>query len=400
MKILVLNCGSSSIKYQLLDMTTEEVLAVGMVDRIGLPDGELKQTAGSKKFKKTITIPNHDIGANLILDLLLDPENGVLKDKNEITAVGHRIVHGAEDFSGSVKLTPDVLATIEKCAELAPLHNPANLAGINAISKIMPNVPQCGTFDTAFHQTLSPENYLYPIPYRYYKEMRIRKYGFHGTSHLFVSTRAAELAGLDYNKSKIITCHLGNGASVAAVKNGKSFDTSMGLTPLEGLMMGTRTGDIDPGAVFYMMRKENLTVDQIDAILNKKSGLLGISELSSDMRDIRDTASKGNQQSQLAIAMYTLRVKKYIAAMAASMGGVDCLAFTGGIGENSSLIREKIADNLSFMGLQLDFAANEAAAPGCGEAKISQSGSPAQIWVVPTNEELVIARDTLKLLKK
>lgn len=400
MKVLVLNCGSSSIKYQLLEMNDESVIASGGVDRIGLEDGELsiKKTDGSK-YEQTITISDHDQGVQEIIKLLTDKTYGVIADPNEIEAVGHRIVHGAEEFTDSTIITEDVISKLEECSDLAPLHNPANLKGIFAMQKLLPNVPQTGTFDTAFHQSMPPEAYLYSIPYDYYRKYKIRRYGFHGSSHKFVSEEAARIAGIDINNSKIITCHLGNGASVTAVKNGKSIDTSMGLTPLEGLMMGTRSGNIDVGAILYMMRKENLTVDEIDDILNKKSGMLGLTEVSSDMRDVKESALKSCcERSQLVLDIYAYRVKKYIGTYAAILGGVDVLVFTGGIGENNADLLHKMCDNMEFMGMHLDPASKER--PRGQFNQLSTDDSPTKIYILPTNEELVIARDTIKILNK
>ena len=405
MKILVLNCGSSSIKYQLLEMDKEQVLASGAIDRIGLSIGEFKYSSLiHEKVSESVTISDHEQGIELILSKLINPVDGIIKDKNEIAAVGHRIVHGAESFSDSVIITKDVLKSVEACSELAPLHNPANLKGIHATTKLLPKAIQCGTFDTAFHQTMPARAFLYPIPFEYYDKYKIRKYGFHGSSHKFISHVAAETLGFDYKKCKIITCHLGNGASVAAIENGKSIDTSMGFTPLEGLMMGTRSGNLDLGALLFIMRKEsfpNETVAELlkrsDDMLNKRSGMIGISGFS-DMRDAIEESKKGNKKTELALDMYAYRVKKFIGSYAAAMNGVDIIVFSGGIGENSSPVREAICSGLDFMGVSIDTEKNSKIH---GELMdISKSGSKVKTIIVPTNEELVIARETLALINK
>ncbi len=398
MKILVLNCGSSSIKYQLLDMTNEDVLASGIIERVGLAEGELThKVPGKDKYKQVLEVENHTIGINLILKTLLDNEKGVLNSLEEIGAVGHRVVHGGETFSNSVEITNEVIDKVEECIDLAPLHNPANLKGIYAMKKLLPNVTQCGTFDTAFHQTMPEHAYMYSIPYELYEKYKIRRYGFHGASHKYVSETAAEFLGENYNKLKIITCHLGNGASIAAVKNGKSVDTSMGLTPVEGLMMGTRAGDLDLGAMFFIMNKENLDVKGANELVNKKSGVLGISGISSDMRDIEDAAwNKGNHRAQLALDMYFSKVKKYIGAYAAIMGGIDVIIFTGGIGENGPETRKAICEGLEYMGVEFNNKVNDGLRAKL--ADISMPDSKVKVLVVPTNEELVIARDTLKIV--
>lgn len=401
MKILVLNCGSSSIKYQLLDMSKDaDVLAIGIVERVGLPEGLLTHKAkGKDKVKLTQMVSSHTEGINLILKTLINKDTGVLKDKHEIAAVGHRVVHGGEMFSGSVRITQEVIDEMEKCVDLAPLHNPANLKGIYAMKELLPEVPQCGTFDTAFHQTMPAHTYMYALPYELYEKHKIRRYGFHGASHKFVSEKAAEFLGKDYMQMKTITCHLGNGASIAAVKNGKSLDTSMGLTPVEGLIMGTRTGDLDLGALFHVMNKENLDVDGANKLVNKKSGMLGITGVSSDMRDIEHAAwTEKNERAQLGLNMYTYRVKKYIGSYAAAMGGVDCIVFTGGIGENAPEIREEICNGLEYMGVDFDKETNSGLRGKLTD--ISNKESKVKILVVPTNEELVIATDTLKILQE
>lgn len=403
MKILVLNCGSSSIKYQLLEMTSEQVLAVGSIDRIGLPDSEFKHyTFATEKTVETLTVNNHEQGVEIILNRLVNPTNGIIKDRKEITAVGHRVVHGGEAFSDSVIISEDVISQIEKCSEIAPLHNPANLEGIKATKKFLPGTIQCGTFDTAFHQTMPPRAYLYPIPYASYENHRVRKYGFHGSSHKYISWVAAETLGYDYNKCKIITCHLGNGASLAAIENGKSIDTSMGFTPLEGLMMGTRCGDLDLGAMLFLMRKEqneNDSVSQLikrtDDMLNKKSGMLGVCGYS-DMRDAQSKADAGDERCRMALEMYSYRVKKYIGSYAAAMGGADIIVFSGGIGENNTQVRRNVCSGLEYMGVDFDEKIN---ASTRGEIKlVTKHDSRTKVIIVPTNEELVIARDTLRLI--
>lgn len=397
MKILVLNCGSSSIKFQLLDMQGEKVLASGGIDRIGFENSELTLKKNGSKWEKQIHIDNHEAGVEMLLDELCDKEHGVLNSKEEINAVGHRVVHGGETFSNSVVITQAVIDKVAECADLAPLHNPANLQGIHAVTKALPNVIQCGTFDTAFHQTMPEKSYLYAIPYDYYKKHKIRRYGFHGSSHKYVSERAVEITGIKKEGSRIISCHLGNGASICAIKDGKSQDTSMGLTPLEGLMMGTRSGNLDIGAVFYMMKKEGLSVDEADNILNKKSGILGLTENSSDMRDIIQAAKEQNcMRSQLALDMYVYRVRKYIGTYAATLGGIDIIIFTGGIGENNREMMIKICSELEFMGIEMN--KESASTPFDEYLEISAKKSKTKVFIIKTNEELVIARDTLQLI--
>jgi len=357
MKIIVLNCGSSSIKYQLIDMANNaDLLAKGLLERVGLKDSELKHQPKAKETYKLIQdVSNHEIGINLILKALLDINHGVIKSIDEIFAVGHRVAHGGENFSTSALITDDVTKDIEKCIELAPLHNPANLKGIRSMQKLLPNIPQVAVFDTAFHQTMPDYAYLYALPYSLYEEDRIRRYGFHGTSHKYVFEQACDALFLKKDNIKAITCHLGNGASVTAIKNGKSVDSSMGLTPVEGLIMGTRCGDLDSGALLYIMKKQNLNLDQANDLINKKSGVLGISGISYDMRDVEDAAWKNsNKRALLALQMYYYRVRKYIGAYAAAMGGLDLLIFTGGIGENGFETREKICENLEFIGVNID----------------------------------------------
>ena len=392
MKVLVVNCGSSSLKYQLFNMTDESVLAKGLVERIGIEGSILThQPAGKPKVPLTADIKNHTIAIKMVLEALTDPEHGVVANINEIDAIGHRVVHGAEKFSDSVLITPAVMAALEEFVELAPLHNPPNISGIDACAEILPNVPQVGVFDTAFHQTMPPYAFLYGLPYEAYKKFGVRRYGFHGTSHKFVSQRAAEMMGNHMTSMRIITCHLGNGASIAAVKNGKSIDTSMGFTPLQGLVMGTRCGDIDPAIPPFLMRKEGMTTDEIDTYLNKKSGVLGLSGLSSDFRDLEDAADKGNERAKLAIDVFAYTVRKYIGSYVAAMGGVDAIVFTAGLGENSPRIRDQICNGLEFLGTRIDPAKNAVRGK---EQEISVEGSKVKLFVIPTNEELMIARDT------
>lgn len=400
MKVLVLNCGSSSIKYQLIDMAHDaDLLAKGIVERVGMNCAELTHSAKNRdKFNMVKEIPDHQTGINLILEMLVHPAQGVIKSKEEILAVGHRVAHGGENFKASVKITPKVKQDIERCIELAPLHNPANLKGILSIDAVLPEVPQVAVFDTSFHQSMPKHAYLYAIPYEYYEKYNIRRYGFHGTSHKFVAQKACDILGKNWEELKIITCHLGNGASITAIENGKSVETSMGFTPIEGLMMGTRAGDLDIGVVLYLMEKENLDYKEINNILNKKSGVLGISGLSFDMRDIEKAIEEGNERAMVAQDMYCHRVKKYVGAYAAVMDGVDLLIFTGGIGENDSMIREKVTASLSFMGIDLDVAKNTGLRGK--DAVISKPGSRTVAMVVTTNEELVIARDTMSIISK
>ncbi|KXG76005.1 acetate/propionate family kinase [Thermotalea metallivorans] len=397
MKVLVINCGSSSLKYQLIDMTNERVMAKGLVERIGIEGSVLKhEIEGKDKVLIQQPMENHKVALSLVLDALVDEKHGAIKDMSEIAAVGHRVVHGGEKFSGSVIINDEVIKALEECIDLAPLHNPPNLMGITACKELMPNVPMVGVFDTAFHQTMPKSSYIYPLPYELYEKYGIRKYGFHGTSHRYVSQRAAEILGRDIKNLKIVTCHLGNGASLAAINGGKSVDTSMGFTPLEGLAMGTRSGDIDPAIVTFIMEKENLDIEGMNNLLNKKSGVLGISGVSSDFRDIEAAAKEGNERAQLALDKFNIRVKKYIAAYAAVMGGVDVVVFTAGLGENSPSNREEICKGLEFMGIQIDPAKNNVRGK---ETIISTDEAKVKVLVVPTNEELMIARDTQELLK-
>lgn len=392
MKVLVVNCGSSSLKYQLFDMKDESVLAKGLVERIGMEGSILThQPTGKAKVPLTADIQNHTIAIKMVLDALIDPEHGVVASIDEIDAIGHRVVHGAEKFSDSVLITPAVMGALEEFVELAPLHNPPNISGINACADILPNVPQVGVFDTAFHQTMPQHAFLYGLPYEAYKDYGIRRYGFHGTSHKFVSQRAAEMMDDHMTNLRIITCHLGNGASIAAVKNGKSIDTSMGFTPLQGLVMGTRCGDIDPAILPFLMRKTGMSTDEIDTYLNKKSGVLGLSGISSDFRDLEEAADKGNERAKLAIDVFAYTVRKYIGSYVAAMNGVDAIVFTAGLGENSSRMRDQICNGLEFLGTRIDPAKNSQRGK---ELEISVEGSKVKIFVIPTNEELVIARDT------
>ena len=396
MKILVLNCGSSSIKYKLFDMTTKEVMAQGGIEKIGLPGSFLKLTLpnGEKKILEK-DVPEHTTGIDFILNTLVSEEYGAIKSLDEINAVGHRMVHGGEKFAKSVLIDQEVLDTFIACSDLAPLHNPANLKGVNAVSAILPNVPQVGVFDTAFHQTMPDYAYMYAIPYELYTKYGVRRYGFHGTSHRYVSKRVCEFLNIPVEGTKIITCHVGNGGSITAVKDGKSVDTSMGLTPLEGLMMGTRSGDIDGGAVTYIMEKEGLDATGISNLLNKKSGVLGVFEKSSDMRDLESAAAAGEPRAVLAENMYFYRIKKYIGAYAAAMGGVDVIVFTGGVGENQANARSGACEGLEYMGVKVDLEKNKTRGV---EAIISADDSKVKVVVIPTDEELMIASDTMDIL--
>ena len=400
MVILVLNCGSSSLKYQLLDMKNEEVydlLAKGLVERIGMEVGCVKhQATGKEKLVKEMPIADHTVGIQAVLDALLDKEYGVLTTLEDIEAVGHRVVHGAEEFVCSQLITDKVINQIEKCVDLAPLHNPANLLGIKAVTAVLPSVPQVGVFDTAFHQSMPAYAYMYALPYEYYEKYRIRRYGFHGTSHKYVSQKGAKFAGLDLNYSKIITCHLGNGSSVAAVVNGKSIDTSMGFTPLEGLIMGTRCGNLDPDVVTYLQEKEGLSAAEMSQVLNKKSGFIGLSQVSSDARDLNDAANEGNAGAKLTLKKLTYDITKYIGAYAAAMNGVDLIVFTGGIGENNSRLRRRICENLTYLGVKFDYDANVVRGE---DTIISLPDSKGKVALITTNEELMIARDTMEIVQ-
>ncbi len=398
MKVLVLNCGSSSIKYKLFDMEQKEVIAQGGIEKIGLKDSFLKFTLpnGEKKILEK-DIPEHTVGVEFILNTLTSAEYGAIKSLDEINAVGHRMVHGGEKFSESVLLDDEVLAAFTACNDLAPLHNPANLKGVNAISAILPNVPQVGVFDTAFHQTMPDYAYMYAVPYELYTKYGVRRYGFHGTSHRYVSQRVCEFLGVEAQGKKIITCHIGNGGSISAIKDGKCMDTSMGLTPLEGLMMGTRSGDIDAGAISYLMDKLSLSSAGVSDLLNKKSGVLGIFGESSDMRDLENAVANGNPRGILAENMYFYRIKKYIGAYAAALGGVDIIVFTGGVGENQASARWGACEGLEYMGVKLDAEKNKVRGE---EMVISTDDSKVKVVVVPTDEELMIASDTMNILKK
>lgn len=396
MNVLVINCGSSSLKYQLIDSESEEVLAKGLCERIGIDGRLVYQKAGLDKEITEAEMPTHKQAIQMVLDALVNEKTGAIKSLSEIDAVGHRVVHGGEKFASSTVLTPEVLKAIEECNDLAPLHNPANLIGIDACRELMPDVPMVGVFDTAFHQTMPKKAYLYGLPYEYYEKYKVRRYGFHGTSHSFVSKRTAEFLGMDLNNSKIIVAHLGNGASVSAVLNGKCVDTSMGLTPLEGLVMGTRSGDIDPAIMEFIAKKENLDIEGVMNVLNKKSGVQGLSRLSSDFRDLEAGYNEGNELAMNAIEVFAYRVAKYIGSYAAAMNGVDAIAFTAGIGENTELVRGKILAYLEYLGITVDKEANKVHGE---ERVISTADSKVKVCVIPTNEELAIARETVALVK-
>ena len=395
MNVLVINCGSSSLKYQLINSDTEAVLAKGLCERIGIDGRLVYQLAGHDKEITEAPMPTHKEGIQMVLDALVNPKTGAVKSLSEIDAVGHRVVHGGEKFAQSVVLNEEVLAKVEECNELAPLHNPANLIGIRVCQELMPGVPMVGVFDTAFHQTMPQKAYLYGLPYEYYEKYKLRRYGFHGTSHSFVSKRLAEFLNLDYNNSRLIVAHLGNGASISAVLDGKCVDTSMGLTPLEGLVMGTRSGDIDPAIMEFIAKKENLDIDGIMDVLNKKSGVEGLSGVSSDFRDLEAAYHEGNPRAIAACEVFAYRVAKYIGAYVAAMNGVDAIAFTAGIGENTSFIREKILAYFGYLGITMDKEANMVR----GEDKIiSTPDSKVTVCIIPTNEELAIARETVALV--
>lgn len=397
MKILVVNCGSSSLKYQLYDMENETVMAKGLVERIGIDGSVLThRVEGRDKYIVQTPMKDHKDAIQLVLDTLTDKEHGVISSPSEISAVGHRIVHGGEKYSSSVKIDADVMKELEEVSKLAPLHNPPSIIGINACMELMPETPMTAVFDTSFHQTMPPVAYMYALPYEMYETDAIRRYGFHGTSHKYVSLRAAEILGKDINELKMVTCHLGNGSSLTAVKEGKSVDTSMGFTPLAGLMMGTRTGDMDPAIVTYLMNEKGLSSKEVDTIMNKKSGVLGISGVSSDFRDIEAAAEKGNERAKLALDMFYYKVKRYIGSYSAAMGGIDVIVFTAGLGENSPDARIEILKGLEFLGFEIDTEKNNFRGE---ERVISKEGSKVQVLVVPTNEELMIARDTKELIK-
>ncbi|MBQ7941664.1 MAG: acetate kinase [Muribaculaceae bacterium] len=393
MNILVLNCGSSSVKYKLIEIKENKVLAEGGVEKIGLPDAfiKFKLTDGSKKIVE-LDITDHQGAIKSILNTITSEEFGCIKSFEEIDAVGHRVVHGGEKFNKSVLITDEVIAKVKECYDIAPLHNPVNIAGIDAISSILPNVPQVGVFDTAFHQTMPAKSFMYALPYKFYKEDGVRRYGFHGTSHRYVSKRVCEFLGVKYEDQKIITCHVGNGGSITAIDHGKSIDTSMGLTPTEGLMMGTRVGDVDPGALTFIMEKHNLTAKDLQAIINKQSGMAGVTDVSSDMREIDAAIADGNERAKLGLEMYEQRILKYVGAYAAEMGGVDIIVFTGGVGENQTHIRANVCRPLSFIGVKLDEEVN-ASTRGI-ESVISTPDSNVKVVVIPTDEEYLIARDT------
>jgi len=398
MKVLVINCGSSSLKYQLIDSATEDVLAKGLCERIGIDGSAITHQKGSDpKKKEEVVLNNHTDAVKVVIEKLTDAEVGVIASLSEIDAVGHRVAHGGENFTSSAVIDEDVIAAISDCIELAPLHNPANLIGVRSCQEIMPGVPQVAVFDTAFHQTMPSKAYLYGLPYEYYEKYKVRRYGFHGTSHDFVSKRAAEILGKDRKDLKIIVCHLGNGASISAVKGGESVDTSMGLTPLEGLIMGTRAGDMDPGIVSFLAEKEGLTAAEVIDICNKKSGVLGLSGgFSSDFRDLAEAAAEGNTMAATALDAYAYRVGKYIGAYAAAMNGIDLIVFTGGIGENNSRLRRRVCENLSYLGVTFDYDAN--AVRGV-DTIISAPDSKVKVALITTNEELMIARDTMHIVQ-
>ena len=397
MNVLVINCGSSSLKFQLINSDTEAVLAKGLCERIGI-DGRLTyQPAGGEKEKTDLAMPTHEEAIQYVINALTNEKTGVVKSLDEIGAVGHRVVHGGEKFASSAIITEEMKKAVEECNELAPLHNPANLIGIAACEKLMPGTPMVGVFDTAFHQTMPQKAYMYGLPYEYYEKYKVRRYGFHGTSHSFVSKRAAEILGVPYDQTKTIVCHLGNGSSVSAVLNGKSIDTSMGLTPLEGLVMGTRSGDIDPAILEFIAKKENLDIDGLMDVVNKKSGVYGLSgNLSSDFRDLWDAADAGNEKAKVALEVFAYRVAKYVGAYVAAMNGVDNIVFTAGIGENDHGVRELVLGYLGYLGIEIDEEANNTRGQ---EIMISKPGSKVNVLVIRTNEELAIARETVALLK-
>ncbi|MCM1074269.1 MAG: acetate kinase [Ruminococcus sp.] len=398
MKILVLNCGSSSVKYKLIDSESKNVLAEGGVEKVGLPDSFLKfkRPDGSKETI-VVSMPDHKAAVSNILNILTDENEGVIKSFSEIDAVGHRVVHGMDKFNQSVLITPEVIEKIKECYIVAPLHNPANMTGIEAVTELLPEAPQVAVFDTAFHQTMPAKSYMYALPYEAYTKYGVRRYGFHGTSHRYVSRRACEFLGVPCENQKIITCHIGNGGSITAVEGGKSIDTSMGLTPTEGLMMGTRVGDVDPGALVYLMKQMNLDADGLLKLINKQSGVLGITEVSSDMRDVEDAIAAGNERARLALDMYEQRIIKYIGAYAAEMGGVDIIVFTGGVGENQIITRDKVCKQLAFLGIDFNEEANNCRGK---EVELTNPGSKVRVVVIPTDEELMIAQDTAEIVGK
>ena len=399
MNVLVINCGSSSLKFQLINAETEKVLAKGLCERIGI-DGRLTyQPAGGEKEKSDLAMPTHTEAIQFVIDALTNEKTGVVKSLDEIGAVGHRLVHGGEKFASSVVITDEVKKAVEECNDLAPLHNPANLIGVAACEKLMPGTPMVAVFDTAFHQTMPEKAYMYGLPYEYYEKYKVRRYGFHGTSHSFVSKRAAEVMGKSYDEVKTIVCHLGNGSSVSAVLNGKCVDTSMGLTPLEGLVMGTRSGDIDPAIMEFIAKKENLDIEGVMEVLNKKSGVFGISGgLSSDFRDLTDAMNAGDKKAKIAMDVFSYRVAKYIGSYAAAMNGVDDIVFTAGIGENDDYVRQEVCKYLGYLGVDFDFEVNTGLRGK--EAELTKEGSKVKVFVIPTNEELAIARETVELVTK
>ncbi len=398
MKILVLNCGSSSVKYKLIELSGNEqnILAEGGVEKVGLPDSFLKFKYNGEKVTINASMPNHNVAIRIILDNLTSEKYGCIKNFDEIEAVGHRLVHGGEKFNASVLITDEVIANVKECYDLAPLHNPVNIAGVDAISEILPNVPQVGVFDTAFHQTMPAYAYMYGLPYEMYEKYAVRRYGFHGTSHRYVSRRACEFLGLEYEKQRIITCHIGNGGSITAIKDGKSVDTSMGMTPVEGLIMGTRCGDVDPGALLYIQQKEHLDHEGMQALINKKSGVAGLTGVSSDMRDIEKAVEEGYERAIMALNMYEYRITKYIGAYTAALGGVDVIVFTGGVGENQTGTRERICKQLAFLGIEFDVEKNKTRGE---EIELSTPNSKVRVVVIPTDEEYMIARDTEAIVK-
>ena len=397
MIVLVVNCGSSSLKYQLINMANEEVMAKGLVEKIGLPDSQLTHKWNGQKKEIKQSIPDHQVAVKLVLDILTDAECGVIKSMDAIDAVGHRVVHGGEEFAASTLITDEVMKALEKCSAMAPLHNPPNIIGINACKAIMPGVPQVGVFDTAFHQTMPAKAFMYGLPYELYKEDHIRRYGFHGTSHRYVAGEVAKVMGVPVEKLRIINCHLGNGSSLAAIKYGKCVDTTMGFTPLAGVLMGTRCGDIDPAIVLNVMDNHNLSTKEMDTLMNKKSGVLGISGVSSDFRDLGQAAAEGNERAQLALDMFHYQVRKEIGAFAAAMGGVDVITFTAGVGENGIEDRAAIAEGLEYLGAKLDPQRNNVRGK---DALISTDDSTVKMYVIPTNEEIMIARDTKDIVSK
>ena len=397
MNVLVINCGSSSLKYQLINSDSKEVLAKGLCERIGIAGSAIThQPAGKDKITKEIPMPDHKKAVELVIEALTDAENGVVKSLDEIDAVGHRVVHGGEKFAEATVITDDVIKAIEECNDLAPLHNPANLIGIDACKALMPDVPMVAVFDTAFHQTMPAKAYLYGLPYEYYEKYKVRRYGFHGTSHSFVSKRTAQILGKDVKDLKIVVCHLGNGASISAVKNGECVDTSMGLTPLEGLIMGTRSGDIDPAIIEFICKKENLSVEEMNSILNKKSGVLGLSGLSSDFRDLVNASEEGNKRAADTLATYAYNVAKYVGSYVAAMNGVDVIVFTAGIGENNAAVRKMVCEYFGYLGVEIDEEINKIRGE---EITLTKEGCPVKVMVVPTNEELAICEETVALVK-